>query len=90
MATVTFDGRTYEVPKGRDLLGGLLDGGAPISYICMAGSCGTCRCRVTAGADQLAPLDEAERRHFPERDGSVRLACQAVVTGDGPISVSQD
>jgi ferredoxin-NAD(P)+ reductase (naphthalene dioxygenase ferredoxin-specific) len=60
--------------------------GVPISYSCMAGRCGTCRCKVLegevadAGADSLKPGGP--------RDGHV-LACQSTLTGPCTIEVPE-
>jgi ferredoxin len=89
MAKIIFNGKPYEAEAGRDILGTLADAHANIMYICMSGSCGTCRVRVCKGREHLTPLENLERRHFPEDDGSVRLACQAIVLGTGDIEVEQ-
>lgn len=89
MAKIVFNGKEYAAETGRDLLGTLADANAPIMYICMSGSCGTCRVQVCKGGEHLTPLENLERRHFPEADGSVRLACQAIVLGTGDVEVKQ-
>ena len=75
---------------GRDVLSLLLDEGADIAYLCMAGSCGTCRVRVCAGGQHLMPMNAAERFMLKDAGGDQRLACQAVVTGTGDVVVDQD
>jgi len=87
MATVRYNGADYGIEPGQDLLGGLLEHGVAIGYICMAGSCGTCRVHVESGAEHLAPPMPMERSHGCE--GAERLACQAIVIDDGVITVSQ-
>ncbi len=72
---------------GQDLLGAMLDAGLPAMYLCMAGSCGRCRCRVSAGLDALAPPTSAEQHH--RCDGNQRLACQARLAGKADIHVHQ-
>lgn len=56
------------------------------AHVCSGrGRCGTCRVRVEAGAAQLSPVHEAERKTL-ERVGAGpadRLACQAHVLGEG-------
>lgn len=89
MTKLTFNGKSYDAEIGRDVLGVLADAGAPIMYICMSGSCGTCRVTVCKGREHLMPLENMEKRHFPEADGSVRLACQAVILGTGDVDVVQ-
>lgn len=87
MATVRYHGVDYAIESGQDLLSALLDANASITYICMAGSCGTCRVHVDAGGEHLAPPVSMERMHGC--DGAQRLACQAIVIDDGVITVSQ-
>jgi 2Fe-2S ferredoxin len=45
--------------------------------------CGTCRCTVLEGADQLSPMGRHEQRKLEElyAGTSVRLSCQAAITG---------
>ena len=66
----------------------LLDGHAPITYLCMGGTCGTCRVRVRSGIEHLEPRNEAEAYHRLRPDE--RLACQSVFTGTGDVVVEQD
>jgi ferredoxin len=89
MANLIYQGTAHLAKADRDVLGVLTDGGASIMYICMSGSCGTCRVQVCKGSEHLTPLQPLERRHFPETDGSVRLACQAVLLGTGDVEVKQ-
>lgn len=67
---------------GNNLLDVLRANGVPISYSCMAGRCGTCRCRVTKG-HVLSSGPELGRPRVVN-DGEV-LACQAVLTEDCTI-----
>jgi ferredoxin len=89
MATVRFKDTVAEAEPGRDVLAVLLDASAPIAYLCMAGSCGTCRVRVRQGGEHLEPPDRAERRML-KGGANERLACQAVLTGTGDVVVDQD
>lgn len=41
--------RTLEVAPGTNLLAALRDAQVPISYSCLAGRCGTCRCTLVGG-----------------------------------------
>jgi len=70
-------GKRFDVAAGENLLTALQHHDVPISYSCMAGRCGTCRCKVT-GADEAG--SEA---------GSEVLACQTVVTGDCTIEIPE-
>ena len=72
---------------GQDLLGAMLDGGQPAMYLCMAGSCGRCRCRVLSGGEALEPHTGAELHHRCADDE--RLACQARLAADADRSVRQ-
>jgi len=53
--------------------------------------CMLCRVEVIAGADQVEPATDEERRaiarHLPrsQRGPATRLACQLYVTGDGVV-----
>ena len=57
MATIRFDGMDVPAQPGRDLLGTLLDARAKIEYLCMAGTCRTCRVRVISGGEDSNPYD---------------------------------
>lgn len=62
--------RVIQVEPGANLLQALQAAQVPMSYSCMAGRCGTCRCRVIDGARQ-PPVDGAD---------TYVLACQTCVT----------
>ena len=81
------EGPAAPLHQGQDLLGAMLDGGMTPMYLCMAGSCGRCKIRVSAGLDQLAPLSSAESFH--RCSGDRRLACQARLAGEADIHVHQ-
>lgn len=72
---------------GQDLLGAMLDAGMPALYLCMAGSCGRCRVRVSSGLEALAPPNQAEL--FQRCAGDQRLACQARLAGEAAVHVHQ-
>lgn len=88
MGSVLLDGHPpAPLAPGEDLLGAMLAAGIPAMYLCMAGSCGRCRCRVLAGGEALAPRTRAEDHH---RCGSdERLACQARLATDSDIRIRQ-
>jgi ferredoxin len=79
-------GRVIQVAPGTNLLEALRAAQVPLSYSCMAGRCGTCRCKVLegdvmyAGPEQQRPLDGI--------DGHV-LACQTVLTQPCTIQVAE-
>ncbi len=87
MATVRYNGVDYEIDRGQDILGGLLEHQATIGYLCMSGSCGTCRVHVESGDDLLSRPGNLEHAHGC--DGDERLACQALIITDGTIILSQ-
>ncbi len=89
-ARVVFGDTVAPATPGHDLLALLLSAQADIQYLCMGGSCGTCRVRIRAGREHLAPMGEAELAMLPGGDGSERLACQALVIGDGDVVVAQE
>jgi ferredoxin len=74
---------------GEDVLSQLLIAGANIQYLCMGGSCGTCRIRVLSGQENLDPVAPGELHWFPETTGEIRLACQAMCKGTGDVVVDQ-
>jgi ferredoxin len=74
---------------GEDVLSQLLLAGAKIQYLCMGGSCGTCRIRVLSGQENLDAVAPGERHWFPDTTGELRLACQAICKGVGEIVVDQ-
>lgn len=77
--------RTLDVHAGDNLLEVLRDNAVPISYSCMAGRCGTCRCRVVAGHAQV---NGAEQSRAPIA-GETILACQTTLTQDCVIEVAE-
>lgn len=78
--------KTIEVQPGVNLLEALRAAQVPMSYSCMAGRCGTCRCRVVkgevfdGGRPQQTPLDGL---------GSYVLACQTFVTSPCTIEIPE-
>jgi len=76
---------------GEDVLSQLLLAGAhiQIQYLCMGGTCGTCRVQVLSGQEHLEPVVPGERHFFPDTTGEVRLACQAICKGTGDVVVDQ-
>ena len=65
--------RVIRVQPGANLLKALQDAQVPVSYSCMAGRCGTCRCKVLDG--------EAEQGYV--------LACQTYVTEPCTIEIPE-
>ncbi len=79
------DGRSVEIHPGTSVLEASREAGIPHASVCGGrGRCSTCRIRVGAGRERLAPPDAAEikvlkRVGAPEH---VRLACQLKPTDD--------
>jgi naphthalene 1,2-dioxygenase ferredoxin reductase component len=78
--------RVIEVEPGANLLEALRHAQVPMSYSCMAGRCGTCRCRVLAG-DAVDP-GGTQRSPPAERDAYV-LACQTFLTEPCTIEIPE-
>lgn len=72
------------IQSGQNLLDVLKDNAIPISYSCMSGRCGTCRCKVIKGAVQHSG-PEAGRPQL-EADPYI-LACQSVLTESCTIEI---
>jgi ferredoxin-NAD(P)+ reductase (naphthalene dioxygenase ferredoxin-specific) len=79
--------RHIKVDSGSNLLEVLREHGLPISYSCMSGRCGTCRCRVVegkvlnGGPENGRPLEAGKDTHV--------LACQAVLTDNCTIELPE-
>lgn len=78
--------KTLHVEPGSNLLEVLRQAQVPVSYSCMAGRCGTCRCRVLEGE----VLDGGRERQHPldGRDAHV-LACQTFLTQPCTIEIPE-
>lgn len=80
---VTRDGAKtpYDVTggEGRTLLESLEEKGAKMPFGCRSGACATCLVVVTAGADELSPVDPIEKDTLVRaaRGAGSRLACRA-------------
>ena len=78
--------RVIRVEPGANLLQALQAAQVPMSYSCMAGRCGTCRCRVLDGevmegrGEGQGPLDG---------DGTQVLACQTYLTQPCTIEIPE-
>lgn len=78
-----------EAVPGKDLLQLLLLAGADIQYLCMGGTCRTCRVRVISGREHLDEPSAGERHYFGAQAGEIRLGCQATCLGTGDVVVDQ-
>lgn len=90
MPTLTFsvDDSTFEISAGTKLLDFCEDNDTPQKFGCQVGSCGTCICQITAGAENLNAIseEEADTVEMTTDVEGARLGCQIVVNGDVTIS----
>ena len=78
--------RVIDVVPGTNLLEALRQAQVPVSYSCMAGRCGTCRCRVIDGE----VLDSGRERQNPLDSGDSHvLACQTFITQPCTIEIPE-
>ena len=73
-----------DIQSGQNLLDVLRDHAVPISYSCMSGRCGTCRCKVTHG--EVRNSGPEAGRPGLDLDTYV-LACQSVLTQSCTIEI---
>ena len=89
LVPIEFNGRKISARRGGTLLGAALKNRTRLMHLCGARTlCATCRVRVTAGAENLAPMSLVERlslRYHLSVSSRTRLACQARVAG--PVAV---
>jgi ferredoxin len=73
-----------EAPEGTGLADIAEVAGADLTFGCRAGSCGTCRVRVTDGLGHCSEMTSEERDFLRGLDApkDQRLACQVTVRGD--------
>ncbi len=85
--TIGEETQTFDIAAGANLLGGALEAGVPIEYVCKSGRCCTCKIKVLAGDRNLsAPTpNESFRLGRDKLKRNWRLACQVQV--NGPIEV---
>ncbi|MES2613118.1 MAG: 2Fe-2S iron-sulfur cluster-binding protein [Pseudomonadota bacterium] len=79
--------RTLHVAAGVNLLDALRANDVPVSYSCMAGRCGTCRCKVVQG-DVLESGRDALRPMAAGNEDYV-LACQTFVTEPCTVEIAE-
>lgn len=78
--------RVIRVQPGANLLQALQEAQVPMSYSCMAGRCGTCRCRVLEGE----VMDGGgQQQTLPANDGGHVLACQTYLTEPCTIEIPE-
>jgi naphthalene 1,2-dioxygenase ferredoxin reductase component len=79
-------GRDIDVTSGDNLLDALRARAIPISYSCMAGRCGTCRCTVVAGSAVTLGADARESRAAA---GQSVLACRTTLVEACAIEIPE-
>lgn len=77
--------KVIEVPPGANLLDALRAAQVPVSYSCMAGRCGTCRCKVLSGE----VLDAGRQQQNPLDARDFILACQTFLTEPCTIEIPE-
>jgi ferredoxin len=97
MISITFLGpeggeaapRIVTAPLESNLLRVSLREKGGIPFKCGGGLCGTCKCKVTAGAENLDAIKPKERRHLTEEELAAgwRMACQTFVQ-QGTVSIT--
>jgi ferredoxin-NAD(P)+ reductase (naphthalene dioxygenase ferredoxin-specific) len=78
--------RTLDVRSGENLLEILRNNDIPVSYSCMSGRCGTCRCRIVSGNVLVTGGGES---NSPARNGQTILACQTSIVEDCVIEIPE-
>ncbi len=85
-------GVTVEVERGCSILDAALDNKIELYHTCGGNaSCSTCRVIVLAGAENIAPIDHAEREVLDAFDlkPPYRLGCQSFVRGDVEVDIPE-
>lgn len=82
-------GRTLHVAPGVNLLEALRANDVPVSYSCMAGRCGTCRCKVVDGTVLDAGRELQRPPATGEDDEGCVLACQTFVTEPCTVEIAE-
>lgn len=78
--------RSLSFETGQNLLEVLRSNEVPVSYSCMSGRCGTCRCKVIDGA----VIDSGPEAGRPRKDQeNYVLACQTVLTENCTIELPE-
>jgi ferredoxin len=77
MAKIRFEGEERELPDGTRVFETAEALGMPFG--CTEGICGTCRCTVVSGMENLRSLNEKEEDMG--LGAGERLACQCVILG---------
>ncbi len=89
MPKITINDETMDAQVGERLLDVARKNTAHIGFVCDGrGLCQTCECQILSGAENLGPYSDIEENTMTEsrRQRGYRLACQAEITGSGPIT----
>jgi ferredoxin len=88
--SITFatSGVVAQAPAGGSLLRASIRRRGGIPWKCGGGLCGTCRCRIEAGAEHTDRIKPKERQHLTEAELAEgwRMACQTFLSGDVTVS----
>jgi ferredoxin, 2Fe-2S len=92
VVTIINDGvsSTVEAPEGSTLFEAGAKAAAGIDTACVGkGTCGLCRVKILAGADNLNAFTDEERKHLGNvyHLTKVRLSCRSKVAGDVTIEI---
>lgn len=85
--TILATGETHEVPVGTSFLAFCQEHDIQHDFGCTIGSCGTCRCAVESGAENVNPPtgEEQETVEMCTDVEGARLGCQLIINGDVSI-----
>ena len=78
--------RIVQVEPGANLLEALRAAQVPMSYSCMAGRCGTCRCKVVSGEVMEGGVDQQQPRNGND---TYVLACRTYITQACTIEIPE-
>ncbi|WP_010461139.1 2Fe-2S iron-sulfur cluster-binding protein [Acidovorax radicis] len=78
--------RTFNVAAGANLLDALRENDVPVSYSCMAGRCGTCRCKIVTG--NVLESEREVQQPLAAQDSYV-LACQTFLTEACTVEIAE-
>lgn len=92
LPTITFQplGKRFEVPAGTTILAVAMQNDVFLRHVCGGKAmCTTCRCKVTAGAENLSPKARHEEKRLKElfAPREARLSCQAEIRGDVVVEI---
>jgi ferredoxin-NAD(P)+ reductase (naphthalene dioxygenase ferredoxin-specific) len=80
--------RSFQVVPGANLLEVLRENQVPVSYSCMSGRCGTCRCKLLTGRVLESGSEVPRSPAAQDEDGFV-LACQTFLTESCTVEVAE-